>query len=187
MANLISWAATAATIVAASMTSANLGARITGYGFAVFTVGSICWLTTGLLTHQPALVWTNIVLTILNIFGVWRWLGRQTGLEEGAKAAAEASEQTPGEALFPVSMLVRAPVRCGEEEVGNCIDAMAGSSSGKLAYIVVSQGGIAGVGEKLRRLLWTDANVEGDAIVTRLSARRFSKLEEVAEHQWPVR
>ena len=37
MAEIISWVATIATIVAALMTAANLGSRITGYGFAVFT------------------------------------------------------------------------------------------------------------------------------------------------------
>ena len=34
MADTISWVATVATIIAASMTAANLGSRITGYGFA---------------------------------------------------------------------------------------------------------------------------------------------------------
>ena len=77
MNEIISWTATVATIVAASMTASNLGSRVTGYGFAVFLVGSLCWLATGLLTGQPALAWTIVVLTILNIFGIWRWLGRQ--------------------------------------------------------------------------------------------------------------
>src|SRR4051794_15407831 len=113
MADTISWIATIATIVAASMTAANLGARITGYGFAVFLVGSLAWLATGLMTDQPALTWTNAVLTMLNIFGVWRWLGRQARVEEGARAASEASEVTPGEALFPISLLSRAAVRGG--------------------------------------------------------------------------
>src|SRR5690349_22828634 len=126
MSDTILWVATIATIIAASMTAANLGSRITGYGFCVFLIGSLSWLATGLLTGQPALTWTNVVLTILNIFGIWRWLGRQTKVEEGARAASEASERTPGEALFPVSLLLRAPVMAGQEELGRCIDAMAG-------------------------------------------------------------
>ena len=52
MADIISWVATIATIIAASMTAANLGARITGYGFCLFLVGSLAWLATGLITHQ---------------------------------------------------------------------------------------------------------------------------------------
>src|SRR5947209_12411375 len=93
MADTVSWIATIATIIAASMTAANLGARITGYGFCVFLVGSLAWLATGLLTGQSALTWTNVVLTVLNVFGIWRWLGRQAKVEEGARAAAEASEE----------------------------------------------------------------------------------------------
>src|SRR3954466_10218267 len=133
MTDIISWVATVATIIAASMTAANLGARITGYGFVVFTVGALCWIAVGASTHQPALLWTNVVLTALDLFGIWRWLGRQTEVEEGARAASEASETAPGEPLFPVSLLTRAPVRDGGGELGRCIDAMAGCSSGRLS------------------------------------------------------
>ena len=149
MAETISWVATIATIVAAFMTASNLGPRITGYGFAVFTVGALCWIAVGLLTDQPALLWTNVVLTMLDMFGVWRWLGRQARVEEGARSATEASELTPGEALFPVSLLSRAPVQCGAEQVGHCIDAMAGCRSGRLDYVVVSEGGDISVNNSL--------------------------------------
>ena len=187
MAETISWVATIATIVAAFMTASNLGSRVTGYGFAVFTVGALCWIAVGLFTHQPALLWTNVVLTVLDIFGVWRWLGRQARVEEGARSATQASEFTPGEVLFPVSILARAPVRCGGEEVGHCIDAMAGCRSGKLDYVVVSEGGVAGVGERLRRLAWADAHVDGETVEAHLSADRFQQLEELSRDQWPGR
>src|SRR5690349_2916950 len=169
MADTISWVATIATIIAASMTAANLGSRITGYGFCVFLIGSLSWLAAGVMTGQPALTWTNIVLTILNIFGIWRWLGRQTKVEEGARAASHASEHTPGEALFPVSLLTRAPVMVGASEVGHCVDAMAGCSGGRLRYVVVSQGGVAGVGETLRRVPWAEATVDEDHVMVRLT------------------
>jgi membrane protein implicated in regulation of membrane protease activity len=187
MADTISWVATIATIIAASMTAANLGARITGYGFAVFTVGALCWIAVGAMTNQPALLWTNIVLTILDIFGVWRWLGRQSKVEEGARAATEASEQTPGEALFPVSLLARAPVTAAGMEIGRCVDAMAGCSSGRLSYVVVSEGGVAGVGETLRRLPWGKARVEGETLVAPISPKEFDRLEELPRDQWPAR
>jgi membrane protein implicated in regulation of membrane protease activity len=187
MADTISWVATIATILAATMTASNLGSRVTGYGFAVFTVGALCWIAVGALTHQPALLWTNVVLTVLDIFGVWRWLGRQARVEEGARAASEASEQTPGEALFPVSLLGRAEVRCGGKEVGHCVDAMAGSRSGKLDYLVISEGGLAGVGEKLRRVPWSDVGVDGETVVTLFGADRFERLEELQRDEWPAR
>ncbi|HXS50724.1 MAG TPA: PRC-barrel domain containing protein [Sphingomicrobium sp.] len=187
MTETISWVATVATIVAAFMTASNLGSRVTGYGFAVFTIGALCWIAVGLLTDQPALLWTNVMLTALDIFGVWRWLGRQARVEEGARSATEASELTPGETLFPVSLLGRAPVKCGGRDVGRCIDAMAGSRSGRLDYLVVSEGGVAGVGERLRRLPWRHAHVDDETIAARLPADGFERLEELPRDQWPGR
>jgi hypothetical protein len=186
MADTVSWIATIATIVAASMTAANLGSRITGYGFAVFVVGSLAWLAAGVMTGQPALVWTNVVLTLLNVFGVWRWLGRQAGVEQGARAASVASERTPGEALFAVSLLTRAPVMSGSAELGRCVDAMAGCSSGTIDYVVVSQGGVAGVGETLRRLPWNRAQVDGEKVEAALDERQFARLDRLERDEWPA-
>jgi hypothetical protein len=187
MADIIPWVATVATIIGAFMTASNLGSRVTGYGFAVFTVGALCWIAAGLLGHQPALMWTNIALLVLDAFGIWRWLGRQARVEEGARSASEASEHTPGEALFPVSLLGRAPVHCGGKEIGHCIDAMAGCRSGRLDYLVVSEGGLAGVGEKLRRLPWTAAHVEGESVMTDFGADMFARLDELQRDEWPGR
>lgn len=186
MADTISWVATIATIIAASMTAANLGPRVTGYGFGVFTIGALCWIMVGVLTNQAPLLWANVVLLLLDIFGVWRWLGRQAKVEEGAHAASVASERTPGEALFPVSLLGRATVMCGDKEIGHCIDAMTGSRSGTLDYLVVSEGGVAGVGEKLRRVPWSEAHVNGETVVTHFAPDRFERLEELQRDKWPA-
>lgn len=187
METIVSWVATIATIFAASLTASNLGARITGYGFIVFTIGSIAWFALGMLTDQPALIYTNIVMTALNLFGVWRWLGRQAKVEQGAEAAAAASEAAPGEPLFRASLLTSAKVRCGDVNVGTCVDAMVGCGSGRLSYVVVSQGGVAGVGETLRRVRWSDAHVEGDELVAKLDSDRFDQLETVSREEWPAR
>ena len=48
MAEILPWIATVATIIGAFLTAANLGARVTGSGFAVFLAGSLAWLATGL-------------------------------------------------------------------------------------------------------------------------------------------
>ena len=187
MENSLSWVATIATIAAASITASNLGARITGYGFIVFTVGSIAWFGLGLATGQPALVWTNAVLTFLNLFGIWRWLGRQAAVEDGSRAAARTSEATPGESLFPVSLLTRAKVRSGASEIGSCVDAMAGCRSGRIAYVMVSEGGIAGAGETLRPIPWSELHVDGDEVVARLDPAQFCALEPAGKDEWPSR
>jgi hypothetical protein len=188
MTDWISWAATAATIAAACMTASNLGARITGYGFAVFTVGSLCWLAFGLTTDQRALVWTNIVLTGLNLFGVWRWLGRQAKVEDGAATAAERSTELPGENLFPASLLSSAPVRGPRgHDLGQCAEAMIGCTSGRIRYLVMGSGGLAGAGESFRRLEWRDAKVEDGTVRVALGPREVDKLPELAKDDWPGR
>lgn len=187
MADSISWVATVATIIAASMTAANLGSRITGYGFVLFTAGALCWIVVGLKTDQPALLWTNVVLTILDLFGIWRWLGRQSKVEEGARAAAEASEESPGETLFPVSLLSHAAVTGNGGVLGHCIDAMTGCATGRISYVVVSQGGVAGVGETLRRLPWKAAKVQGEDLVSAMNREAFAQLDELPRDQWPAR
>jgi hypothetical protein len=186
MEDMIGWVATIATITAALMTASNLGSRITGYGFAVFTVSSLAWLALGLMTDQRALVWTNIVLTGLNLFGIWRWLGRQARIEEGASIAAEASGRTPGESLFPVSLLLKAPIENAKgDPLGTCVDAMAGCCSGRVHYVVASHGGVAGVGETLHRLPWEDATAESGKLVANVA--ELEALPEIDRDQWPAR
>jgi hypothetical protein len=64
---------------------------------------------------------------------------------------------------------------------------MAGCASGRIAYVVVTEGGIAGAGETLRRLPWDGLRVEGDEVVTRLDQAQFCKLELVPKDEWPAR
>lgn len=59
MPDVAAWIASAATMIAAMMTAANLGTKITGWGFVVFTVGSVAWAAVGLTTEQPSLAITN--------------------------------------------------------------------------------------------------------------------------------
>ena len=188
MADQISWFATAATICAATVTASNLGARITGYGFVIFLLGSLAWLAVGTMTGQPALLWTNAALTILNIWGIWRWLGRQAKLEEGSVAAQEASVETPGETLFPASILGRSTVRDNDgAEVGRAVDAMVGGTTGKVHYLVVSAGGIGGVGERLHRVEWGCARFDWDSITLSIDGQQFASLPEVPKDHWPAR
>ena len=85
------WIAPIATTIAAVMVAANLGTRITGWGFVVFGVGSVAWIVIGALTDQPNLLWQNVFLLVVNVVGVWRWLGIRARYEAGAGAATETS------------------------------------------------------------------------------------------------
>lgn len=188
MDQIVSWVATGATIFAACLTASNLGSRITGYGFIVFTIGSIAWFTLGWLTDQQALIWTNAVMTLLNLFGVYRWLGRQAKVEDGAAKAAEQSAAMPTETLFPASTLSSASVLGrGGVTLGTAVDAMIGCGSGRLSYLVVSHGGVAGVGESFRRLDWHQAGVHEGSVRTKFDEEAFAQLPELAKDNWPGR
>jgi hypothetical protein len=186
MEQIASIVAPVATTIAAFIVASNFGARVTGYGFVIFTVGSIAWTALGYATDQPSLLWQNVLLTALNLFGIWRWLGRQSRIEDGAMAAAEASEHRPGEPLFPVSLLTKGRIVDGRgEEIGACVDAMAGCRSGRIRYVVATEGGVAGMGETLRRLPWEQARIEADELQTSLDSSRFCGLPSIAKDDWP--
>ena len=188
MESILTWVAPIATISAAMMTASNLGARITGFGFIVFTIGSISWLTLGMISDDPALLWMNAALTLLNLFGIWRWLGRQAKFEEGAQYAAHISERTKDETLFPLSLTAKAAIiGRGGVELGRCVDAMAGRSTGRIAYLVVAEGGVAGVGERLRRIDWSEVTVVDDNVQTDLDRPGFDRLVELEKDRWPGR
>ena len=188
METILIWVAPVATILAALMTASNLGSRITGAGFIVFTGGSLAWLTLGLMRDDQALLWMNVVLTLFNLFGIWRWLGRQAKIEDGGKRAAQASEAAPAETLFPLSLATKAVVAGrGGAELGKAVDAMAGCLSGRIAYLVVAEGGVGGVGETLRRLDWSQVAVDGETIRVNIDTAAFERLDVIEKDQWPAR
>lgn len=187
MEQISSIVAPVATTVAALIVASNLGARITGFGFIIFTVGSIAWSILGIVTGQDNLLWQNVILTGLNLFGIWRWLGWQARIEEGGAKAAKDSHREPGENLFPVSLLTKARVLSKDgKDIGAAIDAMAGCASGRIAYVVVAEGGVAGMGQTLRRLPWTGCSVDEECVNAPVEQSRFCTLEELEPDHWPA-
>ena len=91
MEELFNWIAPITTSIAAVMVAANAGSKITGFGFIVFSIGSIAWMMIGVLTDQPSLLIQNIILLVINIFGIWRWLGLRARYDKGAAVATERS------------------------------------------------------------------------------------------------
>ena len=188
MEDISSWVAPIATAIAACMTAANLGSRITGWGFVVFTVGSIAWTTYGATTGQTNLLWQNLFLTAVNILGIWRWLGRQARFDDGAKAAAEDSAAQPGPTLFSVASLTSAPVvtRSGET-LGHTVDAMARCQDGRVDYLVVGIGGVGGLGEALHTLPWQKVSVSAGKVTVDMDKAAFERLEPIDPTHWPTR
>lgn len=144
------WIASAATMIAAMMTAANLGTRVTGWGFAVFAIGSVAWVTTAVYSGQTSLLVTNAFLLLVNAIGVWRWLGRQARYEDGGTAAEKRSQREPVPELFALSRLAGADlVDEAGGKLGRIVDAMARRDNGRPEYLVVAVGGLGGVGERL--------------------------------------
>ena len=74
------------TILAAAMVAANLNARITVTGFAIFIAASIAWMADGWFESKSSLVIQNAILLLINILGVWRWLPQSRERSTGQKS-----------------------------------------------------------------------------------------------------
>jgi hypothetical protein len=186
--DIAGWVAPAATMIAAVMTAANLGARVTGWGFVVFVIGSISWSIVGISSGQSNLLWTNGFLTLVNAMGVWRWLGRQAKYDDGGAAAAERSARGRVPTLFSAGSLVGSKVTGKDgNTIGVVVDAMARCQGAVLAYIVVSEGGVGGVGERLHALDPAVLVFDHDSVVAPFDANDLAALPALDADRWPER
>ncbi len=187
MAQIMGWAAAAATMIAAIMTASNLGARVTGWGFAVFALGSAAWIVVALVSHQQNLLWTNAFLMVVDLVGVWRWLGRQARYQEGSKAAESKSAAIEGSALISLASLPGRQLTGPDgEPMGAVVDGMLRNKDRQLAYLVVSEGGAGGVGERLHALLPEEVVFSEDAVHCRLAADVLLKTRPLRSDNWPA-
>jgi hypothetical protein len=186
MGDVAGWLAPAATMIAAMMTAANLGARVTGWGFVVFCIGSIGWVVVALATGQQNLLLTNAFLLIVNCVGVWRWLGRQARYEDGGRKAAEKSARRPVPTLVSAAALAGAPVKGGDgAALGTVVDAMLRSDGSGIAYVVVSDRAGAGLAETLRALPPEAFSFTDGEARTVISESAFRRLPPIPSDHWP--
>ncbi len=187
MGDIAGWIAPVATMIAAIMTAANLGSRITGWGFVVFTVGSVSWSLVGIATGQDNLLLTNGFLTIVNLVGVWRWLGRQAKIEDGSDRAARRSSAANVPTLFSGAALPGSPVLADDgTKLGTIVDVMSECDTGAIAYAVVSDGGLGGMDEVLRAVTGERLQFCHRKITTTLSTAAFRKLPALEPDDWPA-
>jgi hypothetical protein len=183
----LGWIAPAATMIAAMMTAANAGARVTGWGFVVFAIGSVAWSLTATYTHQSNLLLTNLFLTGINLIGVWRWLGRQARHEDGSnKAVRKSSQAGDVPTLFSASAAVGANVMdVSGEKLGVVIDLMLKRDQRGLAYVVIAQYGLGGVGETLRAVDPARIEFTGGYAHSKMSGKEFDALPALRAGDWP--
>jgi hypothetical protein len=181
------WLAPIATVLAALMTAANLGSRVTGWGFVVFTVASVSWAIHAASADQTSLLATQIFLTLVNLVGAWRWLGRQAKFDEGGKAAARRSTRAPVPTLFSMASLIGSTVAGKEEQpLGKCVDAMAACDTTRLTYLVLRQGGVGGLGESLHAIDPDLIHFTPDGARIDLTAAQLSELPVLPAEKWPA-
>lgn len=188
MESIAAWVAPIATMIAAVMTAANLGARVTGWGFVVFTLGSIAWSVVAIATGQQNLLWTNGFLTLVNGIGIWRWLGRQARYDEGGTAATQRSAAIARlPTLFAAGSMAGAKLMGRDgAQIGTVIEAMMRCSDSRLSYVVVSEGGVGGIGERLHALA-PDEIVFAQGVATcRLSAEQLAARPVLPADDWPA-
>ena len=184
---LAGWIAPAATMIAAMMTAANLGARVTGWGFVVFTIGAIAWIVTAIATGQQNLLVANVFLLVVDVIGVWRWLGRQARYADGAQVAEKDSIAQGSPDLFAVVELEGHPV-FGRDgiAIGTVVDAMATCADGQIRYVVVREGGIGGVGERLHALDWRAISVDEQGLRSEYDQGTLAARPIIEAGNWPT-
>lgn len=174
-------------MIAAMMTAANLGARVTGWGFVVFTLGSVCWSIVGVSTGQTNLVATNIFLTLVNFVGIWRWLGRQRAYEDGGQSAKIKSRRSAVPTLFTATGIAGMAVKDAQGgEIGTAVEALIECETSAVGYVVVATGGIGGVAEELRPVPRDRLTFGCDHLVLGLSRCAFDALPPLPAGDWPA-
>jgi hypothetical protein len=174
-------------MLAAMMTAANLGARLTGWGFVVFTFGSITWTIVGLTSGQTNLIASNGFLTLVNVVGIWRWLGRQRKYEEGGRSAREASRRSSKPTLFTATGLAGMPVVLEDgTPLGKSVEALIECRSGEVSYVVVATSSAAGLEEQLRPVPARSIGFGCDLLTLAISRGAYETIAPLDGEAWPA-
>lgn len=70
----LEWIAAGGTMLAAALVAADLGRRVTGWGFVLFCAVAITWIVSGLTSDALPIAAMNTVLLAINALGVWQYL-----------------------------------------------------------------------------------------------------------------
>ncbi|MDO7841948.1 PRC-barrel domain containing protein [Sphingomonas sp. CA1-15] len=173
-------------MIAAMMTAANLGARTTGWGFVVFVIGSLSWIVVGLSSGQTNLLATNAFLTLVNLVGIWRWLGRQRAYEDGGRSARDASRKSSAPTLFTATGIAGMSVDTKDgRTVGKTVEALIECRTGEVSYVVVASPAAGGIAEQLRAVPREAIVFHCDGLSIDLSNAAFEALAPLKDGDWP--
>lgn len=93
-AEFLRWVASVITMGAGLVLAARLRPRLTGWAFVVLTVGSLIWIGISYLSSEYALMAQNMVLTLINLFGIYRWADLERDDLSRAQSASPCEKTT---------------------------------------------------------------------------------------------
>ena len=70
----LEWIAAIGTMLAAALIAADLGRKVTGWGFVLFCAVSVTWIVSGLTSNAVPIAAMNAILLLINAWGVWQYL-----------------------------------------------------------------------------------------------------------------
>lgn len=70
----LEWIAAIGTMLAAALVAADWNRRVTGAGFVLFCIVAVIWVVSGLASHALPIAGMNIILLLINAWGVWQYL-----------------------------------------------------------------------------------------------------------------
>jgi hypothetical protein len=94
------WIAAIGTIIAAGLIAADLGRKVTGYGFILFCAVAATWIVSGLTSDALPIAAMNVILLAINAWGVWQYLlnpRKKREIELAEHCAAEAHDKVEAE------------------------------------------------------------------------------------------
>lgn len=70
----LEWIAAIGTMIAAGLVAADLGRKVTGFGFVLFCAVAVTWVISGVTSNAMPIAAMNGVLLLINAWGVWQYL-----------------------------------------------------------------------------------------------------------------
>jgi hypothetical protein len=91
----LEWIAAIGTVIAAALLAADLGRKVTGYGFVLFCAVAATWIVAGLSSGAAPIAAMNAILLLINAWGAWQYLlnPKKKKVIERVERAAERIER----------------------------------------------------------------------------------------------
>lgn len=96
----LEWIAAVGTMIAAGLIAADLGRKVTGYGFVLFCAVAVTWIVSGLTSNAMPIAAMNVILLAINAWGVWQYLlnpKKKREIELTQQCAAQAHDKVEAE------------------------------------------------------------------------------------------